>query len=267
MEILLLENKSPDIWTALLKPGRNAIGRLITIGPVLQAKVLRRLDDIFTLRFNKSGRALDRQIDRLGQAPTPPYIKTVSDLKEYQTIYAKNRGSCAAPTAGFHFTPELATALKKQGIQFEYVTLHVGLGTFQPVKETLTEQHQIHSEAYQVERATWERLRAARKAGRRLIAVGTTTTRVLETVASRHPIRLKGKTNIFLRPGYKFKMIDGLITNFHLPKSTLLMLVAAFIGDRIKNPVAGMGLTREIYQTAVKNKYRFYSFGDAMLII
>lgn len=280
IEVLLLEQKSSNTWTALLKPGKNAVGQTIIFSPPVKAKVVSRADEIFTLRFNQSGKKPDSLVDQLGQAPTPPYIKTLSNLKEYQTIYAKHRGSVAAPTAGFHFTPALLAKLKKQGIQFEYVTLHVGLGTFQPVKEKNIEQHKIHAEKYSVAPAVWRRLLAAKKEGRRIIAVGTTTCRVLETlgrfsgVALRPPLR--GTTSIFITPGYHFKITDALITNFHLPESTLLMLVAAFLGDKVqpgadqprdeKNPKRGIDLTREIYQEAIKRKYRFYSFGDAMLI-
>ncbi len=281
IEILLLEQKSPDTWTALLKPGKNAIGQPITFSPQLKAKVVSRANEVFTLRFNQSGKKLDALIDRLGQTPTPPYIKPLSNLKEYQTVYAKHRGSSAAPTAGFHFAPSLLAKLKKQGIQFEYVTLHVGLGTFQPVKEAEIEQHRMHAERYSVTPATWQRLLAAKQSGRRIIAVGTTTCRVLETLATNNPKPrfsggMSGTTNIFITPGYHFKMADALITNFHLPESTLLMLVVAFIGDKVqpgadrprdeKNPKRGIDLTREIYQEAIKRKYRFYSFGDAMLI-
>lgn len=271
IEALLLEPKTADTWTALLKPGRHALGQTLSFSPDLNAKVAGRAQEIFSLKFNQAGAALDKLIDQLGQTPTPPYIKKFAELREYQTIYAKHRGSVAAPTAGLHFTPGLLAKLKKRGIQFEYVTLHVGLGTFQPVKEAEIERHQIHTEKYSVMPETWERLRAAKQDGRRIIAVGTTTARLLETLGAtmtgadlRPP--LKGHTNIFITPGYHFKMIDALITNFHLPKSTLLMLVAAFIGDRIKNPRAGIEQTRQIYRTAVQNKYRFYSFGDAILI-
>ena len=276
IEALLLEPKTADTWTALLKPGRHALGQTLSFSPDLNAKVAGRAQEIFSLKFNQAGAALDKLIDQLGQTPTPPYIKKLAELREYQTIYAKHRGSVAAPTAGLHFTPGLLAKLKKRGIQLEYVTLHVGLGTFQPVKEAEIERHQIHTEKYSVMPETWERLRAAKQDGRRIIAVGTTTARLLETLGAieagvvlrphlpRPP--LKGHTNIFITPGYHFKMIDALITNFHLPKSTLLMLVAAFIGDRIKNPRAGIEQTRQIYRTAVQNKYRFYSFGDAILI-
>lgn len=270
IEILLLERKSPDTWTALLKPGKNAVGQTIIFSPQLKTKVVSRADEVFTLRFNQSGKKLDALIDRLGQAPTPPYIKPLSNLKEYQTIYARHRGSAAAPTAGFHFTPALLAKLKKRGIQFEYVTLHVGLGTFQPVKEKEVEQHRIHAERYSVAPAAWRRLLAAKKGNRRIIAVGTTTCRVLETLgqfpgAALRP-HLRGTTDIFITPGYHFKIVDSLITNFHLPQSTLLMLVAAFIGDKVKNSHRGIKLTKEIYREAITKNYRFYSFGDAMLI-
>jgi S-adenosylmethionine:tRNA ribosyltransferase-isomerase len=260
--------------SALLKPGKNAVGQTIRFSPQLTAQVTRRAGEIFTLQFNRSGRELTTLIDSLGIAPTPPYIKTVSNLKEYQTIYARHRGSVAAPTAGFHFTKPLLASLKKQGVQFEYVTLHVGLGTFQPVKETLVEHHRMHYESYSVCPATWRRLQTARQEGRRIIAVGTTTCRVLETISSSPALRpglgphlLHGTTDIFITPGYHFKMTDALITNFHLPQSTLLMLISAFLSDKFNNSKLGIKLTKEIYREAIGRKYRFYSFGDAMLII
>lgn len=266
-EILLLEQKTANTWTALLKPGKNMVGQKISFASELSALVVSRDNEIFTLKFSQSGKKLGHLIDHLGQAPTPPYIKSASNLKEYQTIYAKHRGSAAAPTAGFHFTPALLKRLKKQGVQFEYVTLHVGLGTFRPVKESEIEKHKMHSEKFSVAPDAWQRLLAAKKEGKRIIAVGTTTCRVLETIAGGLNPSLSGATNIFITPGYHFKMTDGLITNFHLPESTLLMLVSALIGDKIKDPPRGTALTKEIYQAAIEKRYRFYSFGDSMLII
>jgi len=267
IEALLLEEKSPDTWTALLKPGKGAEGKRIHFSDNLTARVTKRNQEIFTLQFNLAGTELADIIDEVGEAPTPPYIKKApKDLSKYQTIYADKRGSAAAPTAGFHFTKDLLQKLAGKGVQFEYVTLHVGLGTFQPVKETEIEKHQIHSERYFVRPETWQRIRRAQKAARRIIAVGTTSCRVLETLGNQPKPKLTGETDIFILPGYKFRVINSLITNFHLPESTLLMLVAAFLGDKINNPGRGIELAKQLYKEAVDKKYRFYSFGDAMFV-
>jgi S-adenosylmethionine:tRNA ribosyltransferase-isomerase len=218
------------------------------------------------------------QILKIGQPPTPPYIKVKSEKLKvkswYQTVYAKYLGSVAAPTAGMHFTKPLMSKLKKMGVEIEYITLHVGLGTFQPVKENDITKHKIHSEYFELNKKTAARLNDAKRAGRRIIACGTTTVRVLEHCSKLFPERSAakskglrqaqaiiksqtGETNIFIYPGYKFKFIDALLTNFHVPKSTLIMLVAAFAGKKFVD---------RAYQIAIKKKYRFYSFGDAMLI-
>ena len=187
--------------------------------------------------------------------------------KQYQTVYAKYSGSVAAPTAGFHFTKKLLARLKKMGVAEEFVTLHVGLGTFQPVKVDQIEKHQMHAELANIDKKTCDFLNAAKKQGRRIIAVGTTSARTLEAATDKNgklkPI--KKEVDIFIYPGYRFKFVDALITNFHLPKSTLLMLVAAFLGQK-KNKSAGIKARQKIYATAVRKKYRFYSFGDAMFV-
>ncbi|MEG2394290.1 MAG: tRNA preQ1(34) S-adenosylmethionine ribosyltransferase-isomerase QueA, partial [Ruthenibacterium sp.] len=205
---------------------------------------------------------LYEKLDDFGKMPLPPYIqKQLEDNAQYQTVYAKELGSAAAPTAGLHFTPELMDALRAKGVQFAEVTLHVGLGTFRPVKEDDILDHKMHSEWYTVPQETADRINAAKAAGHKVIAVGTTSCRTLEAVATLHDgkiVSCSGDTDIFIYPGYQFKVLDGLITNFHLPESTLIMLVAALYGyDK----------TMRAYQTAVQEKYRFFSFGDAMLIL
>ena len=217
------------------------------------------------------------QIFKLGQTPTPPYIKRLAKATEYQNFFAKRIGSVAAPTAGLHFTPRIFNKLKALGVQIEFITLHVGLGTFAPIKTEDVTKHQIHSEYFELDKATAKRLNQAKQQGRRIIAVGTTTVRVLETASvtlsmskgDRHNVMVrephhdiilqpqKGFTQIFIYPGYKFKFIDALITNFHVPKSSLLLLVSA---------LAGKKLIDQAYQHAIKRKYRFYSFGDVMFI-
>jgi S-adenosylmethionine:tRNA ribosyltransferase-isomerase len=194
-----------------------------------------------------------------GRTPLPPYIKNEVPLERYQTVYAKEEGSVAAPTAGLHFTPELIEKLKKKGVQFAEVVLHVGIGTFRPVKVEEVEKHKMHEEFYQVTKETIKKLRETRERGNRIVAVGTTTVRTLETIA-RLPEQEEyvGKTDLFIYPPFEFKLVDALITNFHLPRSTLLMLVAAF---------AGKDFVMEAYREAVKRRYRFFSFGDAMLIL
>lgn len=198
-----------------------------------------------------------RTLEKIGKTPLPPYInsneKEESLRKKYQTVYAEKIGSAAAPTAGLHFTKNLLSKLKKEGIQMEFVTLHVGLGTFEPVKEKTLEEHKIHSEYFEVDEATFRRINEAKREGKRIIAVGTTTVRVLESFP-----KMKGSTNLFIYPPYTFRLVDGLITNFHLPKSTLLALVFAYLG---KNK------TKNAYKIAIKRMYRFFSFGDAMLLL
>jgi len=255
-------------WEVLIGNRRKKPSQIIEFGKGLECEIVKQIDDsVWQVKFNKSGKALGKLIDQLGETPTPPYIKInnkgLKIKKKYQTVYAKHRGSVAAPTAGLHFTKSLIAKLKKRGIQFEYLTLHVGLGTFEPVKVDDIKKHKMHSEYAILDRGTAQRLNQARQEGRRIIAVGTTTVRVLESFVrgnQKTGFRLQSArkwTNIFIYPGYKFKFVDAMITNFHLPKSTLLMLVSAF---------AGRQLTIKAYQTAVKKKYQFFSFGDAMLI-
>lgn len=263
-----------EIGEVLIGNRRKKVGQIIEFKKGLKCEITKQIDEsVWEVRFNKSGMALERLIDEVGEVPTPPYIKT-DDLrpktkklrKEYQTVYAENRGSVAAPTAGFHFTKSLINKLKKKGVQFKYLTLHVGYGTFEPVKIQNIKRHKMHAEFAILNAKTAKRLNDAKKEGRRIIAVGTTSVRLLESAAmgrSRINPRLPGKgfnkwIDTFIYPGYKFKFIDVMITNFHLPKSTLLMLVSAF---------AGRKFILKAYQAAIRRKYRFYSFGDAMFIV
>ena len=217
-------------------------------------------DGLWEIRFNLAGTALKKKINELGQTPLPPYIKQEADLRQYQTLYAKNEGSAAAPTAGLHFSGKILSDLKKRNIQTEFVTLHVGLGTFLPVKTENLEEHKMHSEAAQIDEATARRLNEYKKEGRRIIAVGTTSARTLEGFADEKGLIQSGlkELDIFITPGYEFKVVRGLITNFHLPKSTLLMLICA---------LAGREKVFKAYNQAIQKNYRFYSFGDAMLIL
>lgn len=249
-----------ESWEALIGNRRKKIGQIIEFSKGLACEIIKRIDEsVWGVKFNKSGKQLEKLIDQIGLVPTPPYIKKSAKQDEYQTIYAKSRGSVAAPTAGFHFTKQLLNKLKKKGVQFEYVTLHVGFGTFEPIKVQNIKEHKMHKEFAILDKETAKRLNQAKKEGRRIIVVGTTGVRTLETFAKNFKIMPGHEwTNIFIYPGYKFKFVDGLITNFHLPRSTLLMLVSAF---------AGRKFLLKIYQVAVKKKYRFYSFGDAMYIL
>ncbi|MGC9048748.1 MAG: tRNA preQ1(34) S-adenosylmethionine ribosyltransferase-isomerase QueA [Patescibacteria group bacterium] len=267
-EILLLKQISDDIWEALVKNCK--IGDKILFpysreyenrkNDGLFGEIVRKTENgVWEIKFNLGNKKLMKVIYRMGKAPTPPYIKRISNLKEYQTIYAKRNGSVAAPTAGFHFTKKLMDKLKKQGIQFEFVTLHVGLGTFQPVKVEEIEKHQMHEEWAEIKPGVAERLNQAKKEKRRIIAVGTTSVRVLESFAVNGELKAGEKwIDLFIYPNYQFKFVEAMITNFHLPKSTLLMLVSAF---------AGRDFIFRAYQEAIEKKYRFYSFGDAMLIL
>lgn len=264
IEVLLLRKISPCIWKTLLGGKGRKEGLEIEFEGKLSGKIIKKLPQgIWHIKFNFKNRKFEKILDKIGEAPVPPYIK-IKDQKSkvknfYQTVYAKYKGSVAAPTAGFHFTERLMNRLKKKGVQFEYVTLHVGYGTFQPVKEEQIEKHKMHSEYFSITKEVVKRLNKAKKEKRRIIAVGTTSCRVLESALKpyNHKVILHGKTNLFIYPGYKFKFTDALITNFHLPKSTLLMLVSAF---------AGKNLIKKVYKEAIKKKYRFYSFGDAMMI-
>jgi len=264
IEILLLKEISSDCWEVLAKPARKLpVGASLTFGDDLLKATCIELGEQGerVLKFTYDGIFYER-LDELGEMPLPPYIKeTLKDQERYQTVFAKKRGSAAAPTAGLHFTEEILAQLIKKGIKIVYLTLHVGLGTFRPVTATRIEDHQMHAEYYYLSESVAKTLNETKKAGRKVFAVGTTTTRVLETVVKNNAGTFKeatGWTDIFIYPPYKFQAVDGLITNFHLPKSTLIMLVSAF---------ASKDLTFAAYEAAINNNYRFFSFGDAMLIL
>lgn len=285
VEVLLLSERADlgrDYWETLVRPGRRLRegARILfndaTNTPKLQATVLQRTDaggrvvhlsvpdqpsiqaatdpyDLLTVRH---------LIDELGRMPLPPYIhEQLNDPERYQTVYSRISGSAAAPTAGLHFTPHLLEQLRQQGVRIGFVTLHVGLDTFRPVEHEDVSEHKMHSEEIILDAPTAELINETRKAGGRVIAVGTTSVRVLESVASLHngPIAAySGHTRLFITPGYQFKVVDAMITNFHLPRSTLLLLVSAFMGK---------GLMEQTYQEAIRERYRFFSFGDAMLLL
>lgn len=263
MEFLLLEQKEQKKWEVMVKPGRRAkVGSRFVFGDgLLRAEVLDVLEGGNRLvEFECEGNIF-AVLDQIGQMPLPPYITAkLQDKERYQTVYSHELGSAAAPTAGLHFTKELMANLEKMGVKIAYVTLHVGLGTFRPVKEENILDHKMHSEHYHLPQETADLINETKKNGGRVIAVGTTSCRTLESVATftGEIKESEGWTNIFIYPSYEFKVLDGLITNFHLPESTLIMLVSAFAGyDHVMNA----------YHTAVAEKYRFFSFGDAMLIL
>lgn len=264
IEVLLLKQLEGDQWETLVKPAKRVKeGTLIDFGDGL-------LTAVCTGTSEHGGRILDFKyegifyevLDQLGEMPLPPYIKEqLDDRDRYQTVFAREPGSAAAPTAGLHFTEELLKEVKEKGVHIAFITLHVGLGTFRPVSVDDVLEHDMHSEFYMVTEGTARLLNEVRQSGGRIITVGTTSTRTLETIASENNgtfIESSGWTNIFIYPGYQFKAIDGMITNFHLPKSTLIMLVSA---------LAGRENVLHAYNTAVSERYRFFSFGDAMLII
>ncbi len=259
IEVLLLKKTRPQNWESVIG-GKITPGVKITFNKSLNGILLEKNRQLGEIKFNLSGKKFLKTLNKIGLTPTPPYIKRFSNLREYQTVYAKKFGSAAAPTAGFHFTKNLIRKLEKRGFGFEFITLHIGLGTFQPVKVEKVEQYQIHPEWIEISPATAKKLNLAKKQNKKIIAVGTTSARALESFSTTNGYLRTGKkiTDIFIYPGYKFKFIDGLITNFHLPKTTLLMLVSAF---------AGQLLIKKAYQRAIKEGYRFYSFGDAMLIV
>lgn len=263
IELLLLKRKEKDVWETLVKPGKKARkGVRIVFGDgLLTGEVIEVAEDGNRwIRFEYEG-IFEEILDRLGQMPLPPYIThPLKDKNRYQTVYAKYDGSAAAPTAGLHFTPALLQEIRELGVDIAEITLHVGLGTFRPVKEADVLKHHMHSEFFQISGAAARQVNQAKERGGRVIAVGTTSTRTLEAAADEEG-RLReagGWTDIFIYPGYRFKVIDGLITNFHLPESTLLMLVSA---------LAGRESVLSAYQEAVREQYRFFSFGDAMLIL
>lgn len=263
MEFVLLKNKGNDVWEVLTRPGRKAIpgARFVFGDGILKAQVMEVVEDGNRLvKFEYEG-IFENILDKIGLMPLPPYIKEkLQDKNRYQTVYARENGSSAAPTAGLHFTNELLKQIEGMGVNIAKVTLHVGLGTFRPVKVENILEHKMHSEYFHIEQDACDKINQARKNGGRIICVGTTSCRVLESLDvddnnQIHPT--KGNTDIFIYPGYTFKLVDNLITNFHLPESTLLMLVSALAGrENILNA----------YNEAVSLKYRFFSFGDAMYI-
>ena len=264
IELLLTRQKGTNSWEALVKPGRRVThGTRITFGEgILTGKVLAKSPlGLYTVRFKYEGDFEDI-LAQVGKVPLPPYIKREpiqTDKDEYQCVYAKEAGAIAAPTAGLHFTLELLDKLKRDRIHRVTLTLHVGLGTFQPVKVEDIEMHKMHSEYFELSQMSANQINAAKGEGRKIVAVGTTSVRALETVATDCSVNsYQGYTDIFIYPGYQFKAVDALVTNFHLPKSTLLMLVSAF---------AGHEFIFEAYQEAIAQNYRFFSYGDAMLIL
>ncbi len=262
IELLLLKRKENDIWETLVKPGKKArVGtRVIFGGGLLVGEIIDVIDEGNRLiQFSYQG-IFEEILDQLGQMPLPPYIThQLQDKNRYQTVYAKYEGSAAAPTAGLHFTKELLKQIEAMGVVIANVTLHVGLGTFRPVKVDDVQNHHMHSEFYQIEEAEAKKINEAKKAGNRVICVGTTSCRTIESAADENGYvkACSGNTEIFIYPGYQFKVLDALITNFHLPESTLLMLVSA---------LAGKEHIMHAYEVAVKERYRFFSFGDAMFI-
>ncbi|EKU17401.1 tRNA preQ1(34) S-adenosylmethionine ribosyltransferase-isomerase QueA [Streptococcus intermedius] len=263
VELLLLKNTEGDDWEVLAKPAKRLkVGAQISFGDGrLTATILEELKHGGRIvRFHYQGIFLE-VLESLGEMPLPPYIhKKLKDRERYQTVYAKENGSAAAPTAGLHFTKELLAKIEAKGVKLVYLTLHVGLGTFRPVSVDNVDEHEMHSEFYTLSEEAAETLRQVKASGKRVIAVGTTSIRTLETIGSKFNGEIKadsGWTNIFIKPGYDWKVVDAFSTNFHLPKSTLVMLVSAFIGRE---------LVLSAYQHAIDEKYRFFSFGDAMFI-
>ncbi len=262
VEVLLLKRLDIDKWEVLVKPGKKCkIGTRLTVSDELSLMIEGITDSGERIvKFIFDG-VFEEILDRVGNMPLPPYIKKkLEDKNRYQTVYAKCDGSAAAPTAGLHFTPSLLNKIKEMGVEIAEVLLHVGLGTFRPVKEEIITDHKMHSEYYEVSETAAEIINRAKREGRRIIAVGTTSVRTLESAADENGLLTpcSGNTEIFIYPPYKFKIVDAVITNFHLPESTLIMLVSALTGrEEILS----------VYKTAVENKYRFFSFGDAMMIV
>ncbi|MCM1039876.1 MAG: tRNA preQ1(34) S-adenosylmethionine ribosyltransferase-isomerase QueA [Ruminococcus sp.] len=262
VEVLLLKRRENDIWETLVKPGKKArLGMKLVFGEgLLQAEILEVVEEGNRLiRFSYEG-IFEEILDRLGEMPLPPYIThKLQDKGRYQTVYARYEGSAAAPTAGLHFTHELLRAIEEKGVEIAYVTLHVGLGTFRPVKTENILEHHMHSEYYQVGREAADKINHAKESGHRVICVGTTSCRTVESAADENGRVCEGcdNTQIFIYPGYRFKVLDALITNFHLPESTLVMLVSA---------LAGREEVLHAYEEAIRERYRFFSFGDAMFI-
>ncbi len=263
VELLLLKRKSGDVWETLVRPGKKCRpGTRLTFGDgMLKAEILDTVEEGNRLvRFDYEG-IFEEVLDRLGEMPLPPYIThKLQDRNRYQTVYARHEGSAAAPTAGLHFTKELLDRLEGKGIGIAYVTLHVGLGTFRPVKEENVLEHHMHTEHYEVSREAADTINRTKAQGGRIVCVGTTSCRTIESAADESGLVQPGSgdTDIFIYPGYRFKVLDALLTNFHLPESTLIMLVSA---------LAGRGHVLAAYEEAVRERYRFFSFGDAMLIV
>ena len=263
IELLLLKRMENDVWETLVKPGKKARqGAVISFGDgILTGEIIDvKEDGIRLIQFRYEG-IFEEILDQLGQMPLPPYIThTLKDKNRYQTVYAKYEGSAAAPTAGLHFTEELFQKLEEKGVLVANVTLHVGLGTFRPVKVDDVSKHHMHTEFYQVTKEEADKINKAKQAGGRIVCVGTTSCRTIESAADENGVLKPGQgdTDIFIYPGYSFKMMDVLITNFHLPESTLLMLVSA---------LAGKEQVMRVYEEAVQERYRFFSFGDAMIIL
>lgn len=263
IEVLLLRRREKDVWETLVKPGKKVKpGVMLKFGDgLLRGEVLEIVEEGNRLiRFRYEG-IFEEVLDRLGEMPLPPYIThKLEDKNRYQTVYAKYDGSAAAPTAGLHFTEELLKQIEEKGVKLAYVTLHVGLGTFRPVKADLITEHHMHSETYQITAQAARLINEVKESGHRVICVGTTSCRTLESAADERGVLKEccGDTEIFIYPGYRFKVLDALITNFHLPESTLVMLVSA---------LAGRENVLRAYQEAVKERYRFFSFGDAMFVI
>ena len=262
IEVLLLKRKENDVWETLVKPGKKAkVGTRISFGDgLLVGEVVDIVEEGNRLIHFEYEGIFEEILDQLGQMPLPPYIThQLEDKNRYQTVYAKHSGSAAAPTAGLHFTPELIKEIDEKGVQIARVTLHVGLGTFRPVKVDNILEHHMHSEFYQIDEEAAEKINRAKESGHRVICVGTTSCRTIESAADKNGKlhATNGWTEIFIYPGYEFKVLDCLITNFHLPESTLVMLVSA---------LAGREQVLSAYEEAVKEKYRFFSFGDAMFI-
>ena len=264
VEFLLLNQNENNVWECLCKPGKRAkIGTEFVFGDgLVDCEVVDITEDgNRKIRFNCDSKEIYNILDKIGKMPLPPYItQELKNGERYQTVYSRELGSAAAPTAGLHFTKEMLDDLKNKGINIGYVTLHVGLGTFRPVKVDDVTKHKMHTEHYHISKETADLINETKRNGKRVISVGTTSTRTLESVATKNGCICEDEddTSIFIYPGYEFKCIDGLITNFHLPESTLIMLVSAF---------AGYDNTMNAYKIAVDEKYRFFSFGDAMLIL
>ncbi len=269
VEVFLLRDFGGGMWQVMLDGARRTIGTEITIAPGFSCEVVSRgIGSVWMVQFSVSSERLWELIYAYGTVPLPPYIQKATTLNAYQTSYAQHVGSVAAPTAGFHFTPALIQKLQANGVGIEYVTLHVGLGTFAPVYEEDITQHHIHAEWSAIDEVTATRLNHAKQANKRIIAVGTTSVRTLEHFTDRDDLLHAGHdwTSLFIYPGYEFKFIDGMITNFHVPRSSLMMLVAAFLTDQA-DPQSGIKKLQELYQQAIEMQYRFYSYGDAMLLV